>query len=104
MKAELGILPAKSSSITIDFSTIAAATKATSLATETAVSAATAGEASAEACTTLDAAVFVLVCSCFLALSSDHFDIAQQLAQFSRAVPYVDALIFAVLIDVVELS
>jgi len=83
LKAELGILSAKTASVTIDFSPVAAATEATSLAAKTAVSAATAGEACAEACTTLNAAVFVLVCSCFLALSPDHLDIAQQLAQFS---------------------
>jgi len=106
LEAELGVLSTKAASITKDLPVIgaAAATEPASLATEPAVPVTTDGEAAAEARTALDAAVFVLVGSCLLALTSDHLDVAQQLSQLGGAVPYVDALVFAVLIDVVELS
>jgi hypothetical protein len=97
---EVGLAAIKAATIPIDFALVAA--EPASLAAEASVSTST-GESASHAHTALNAAVLIFGLPCLLSFCSDHVNIAQHLDKFSGTVSNIDTLVFAVLIDVVEL-
>lgn len=107
--SEVAALTTKPTSVTIDAARVSsevgrgATAVAATLAAKATVSAAAAAAREPKACAALDTSVFCLVCSGLLSLCSDAVDVAEEIGQLLGAIPDVDALVLAILVDEVEL-
>lgn len=107
--SEVAALTTKATPVTVDAARVSsevgrgATAVAATLAAKTTVPAAAAAAREPQACAALDTSVFCLVCPGLLSLCSDAVDVAKEVGQLLGAVPDVDALVLAILVDEVEL-
>jgi hypothetical protein len=92
----------ETSTITINFALIA--TVSGRLTSKPTVSAAcTAGKSHAGASTTLNTTIFAFILSGLFPFCADSIHIAKQFRELDRSVPYIDTLVFAGWVNVLEL-